>query len=229
MNWRISQAESRSRYLSKYNSQEAALYDSWVRQISAEDNAAYLDDLRDHVTINPGMKVLDAGAGTGGMSVVLATVQGIHLTALEPCIPMLELLKQKPELHSAETVTGFSDSPQDQPLFQKATFDLIVSRQLVNGLYDPLTAFRNWHHWLKPTGTLIVTDGFYGRSSWTGQWEEEVDVLPISASQSLALIPYLLEQTGFRVQVVSEMTRTNLCPSIRTKRFLVIAQPTPAH
>jgi hypothetical protein len=99
-----------------------------------------------------------------------------------------------------------------------------VSRQLVNGLFDPLTAFRNWHHWLSPDGAVVVIDGVYGRSSWTGIWEEDVDVLPLSACQSTALAPYLLEIAGFRIEAVRWMEAVNKLPSTRTNRYVVVAR-----
>jgi hypothetical protein len=99
-----------------------------------------------------------------------------------------------------------------------------VSRQLVNGSFDPLTAFRNWHDWLSPDGAVVVIDGVYDRSSWTGIWEEDVDVLPLSACQSTALAPYLLEIAGFRIEAVRWMEAVNKLPSTRTNRYVVVAR-----
>jgi hypothetical protein len=98
-----------------------------------------------------------------------------------------------------------------------------VSRQLANGLYDPLAAFCNWRYWLKPGGSLAVIDGLYGRTAWTGRWEEEVDVLPLSACQTAATVPYLLEVAGFRVEGVQWMQAVNARPSTRATRYVVHA------
>jgi hypothetical protein len=71
---------------------------------------------------------------------------------------------------------------------------------------------------------VVVIEGIYGRDAWKGSLEEEIDVLPLSANQSLALIPYLLDYLGFCVESVSWMNRVNQRPSTRTKRFVVVAQ-----
>ena len=91
------------------------------------------------------------------------------------------------------------------------------SRQLMNVLYDPLAAFANWHCWLKPAGVVLVIDGLYERAAWSGTWAEEVDVLPVAACQSTALVPYLLEQSGFSVEAVRMMDAVNRRPSTRTR------------
>jgi SAM-dependent methyltransferase len=136
---------------------------------------------------------------------------------------MLSLLKSKPELAQVIPVLGGCDRIEDRHLFRNSQFDLIVSRQVTNGLLDPLTAFRNWYDWLVPGGTVIVIDGFYGRDAWTGAWQEEIDVLPLSACQSLATVPYLLESTGFQIEAVAMMEATNRMPATRTKRYIVVA------
>ncbi len=224
MTWRISQAESRQRYLRKFDAAEVESYDTWIRQMDSEDVSAYLDDLQDVCEFRAGMKVLDAGAGTGAMCLVLNARRDLQLTALEPSPEMIDCLRKKTELSGVLTVQGFCDAAADRDLFATASFDVIVSRQLFNGLYDPLTAFKNWRYWLKPGGTVILIDGFYERSAWSGKWTDEVDQLPASACQSLAMAPYLLETAGFQIAAVSLMSRTNARPSTRTKRYLVVAR-----
>jgi SAM-dependent methyltransferase len=136
---------------------------------------------------------------------------------------MLARLKGTAELQEVTTVAGFCDSIEDRALFPAGRFDAIVSRQLVNGLFDPLAAFRNWHHWLAPRGSIVVIDGLYDRSAWQGGWEAEVDVLPLSTCQSTAVVPYLLEVAGFRIDAVQRMDSVNALPTTRTPRHVVVA------
>lgn len=223
-NWRGSQAESRGRYLAKFDAAEVARYEATVGQLSPRDEEAYRTDLGRVLEFRPGMAVLDAGAGTGTLCRLLAHLPGLVLTALEPAPAMLAQLRSKPELHGVTTVEGFCDANSDRGLFPATRFEVIVSRQLINGLYDPLAAFRNWHHWLTPGGAVVIIDGIYGRSAWTGVWQEEVDVLPLSACQNLAMVPYLLEGTGFRIEAVQWMETVNALPSTRTPRYVVVAR-----
>lgn len=224
MSWRDSQAESRRRYVAKFDPEEAERYDALVGQLSPEDEDAYLADLARALELRAGIAVLDAGAGTGTLTRILSRVPDLSLTALEPAPAMLARLRARPELRDVAAVEGFCDAAADRRLFAAATFDAILSRQLVNGLYDPLAAFRNWHHWLKPGGAVVVIDGLYGRSAWSGRWAEEVDQLPMSACQSTAAVPYLLEQAGFRVESARMMDAVNARPATVTARYIVTAR-----
>lgn len=226
MDWQQNRTRARRRAASKYDAAEAQAYGAmqglgWLT--SAEENA-YLTDLKRVVQFAPGMSVLDVGAGTGVMCTLLRRVPGLELSALEPSTAMLALLQAKPELANVMTFKGFCDEPQDRDRFGAAQFDGIVSRQVVNGLFDPLLAFGHWHHWLKPAGVVVVIDGLYGRDGWTGRWEEEVDVLPLAATQSMASTPYLLEHCGFEIEGVERMAAVNALPTTRTPRYVVVAR-----
>jgi SAM-dependent methyltransferase len=226
MTWRISQAESRRRYLEKFDAAEVDAYDALVASLSDEDLVAYREDLSGAIGPGTGLYTLDAGAGSGALCQVLCGLGDLELTALEPAPAMLARLRGKTALRGVRTVEGFCDHVDDRRLFTAGSFDAICSRQLANGLYDPLAAFRNWHHWLKPSGAVVLIDGLYGRASWTGRWEEEIDVLPLSACQTMATVPYLLEAAGFRVDVVQLMSAVNARPSTRTMRYVVRATRT---
>ncbi|NJD30635.1 MAG: class I SAM-dependent methyltransferase [Gammaproteobacteria bacterium] len=223
MNWRGTQAESRGRYLAKFDAAEVERYDAIVARLAAEDQVAYLSDLGRAFEFRSGMRLLDVGAGSGTLCSILARVPGLSLTALEPAPAMVEKLKSKPELSAVTVVQGFCDAAEDRRHFEPAQFDVVVSRQLANGLFDPIAGFRNWRHWLRPGGAVVVIDGLFGRDAWTGAWAEEVDVLPLAATQSTASIPYLLEVAGFRVEAVSLMDAVNRSPATRTRRYVVVA------
>lgn len=215
---------ARARYVAKYDAAEAAAYDALVGNLGAQDEAAYLADLQRVFNFRDAMQVLDVGAGSGTLCKILLPVGGLSLTALEPANAMLDLLRAKAELSEVHCVEGFCDAEIDRGFFSAAQFDVIASRQLVNGLHDPLMAFRNWFYWLKPGGAVLAIDGFYGRAAWTGMFEEEVDLLPLSACQSMATLPYLLEQVGFQIEAVELMSATNQMPATRTTRYVVVAK-----
>jgi ubiquinone/menaquinone biosynthesis C-methylase UbiE len=223
MNWRGTQADSRLRYLAKFDAAEAERYDAMLGNPVPVEQDAYLADLATVVNLRAGQRVLDAGAGTGALSLILSRVPGLAITALEPAPEMLALLRSKPALREIATAAGFCDAPADRQLFEAGAFDVIASRQLVNGLYDPLTAFANWHHWLAPDGKLVVVEGLYDRSSWTGAWQSEIDTLPASTPATTALVPYLLETAGFQIAAVRMMAAVNALPSTRTPRYVVVA------
>ena len=225
MSWSQRRKTARERYVAKYDATESVAYDTYVGTLSAADEAAYLTDLQQVFSFRSGMQILDAGAGSGTLSkILLQAAPDISLTAIEPSPAMLALLRSKSELGSVNCVQGFCDAIEDRAHFTEEQFDVIASRQLVNGLFDPLVAFANWFHWLKPGGAVIAIDGFYGRSAWKEMFEEEVDLLPLSACQSMATMPYLLEKVGFEIQSVNLMTETNKMPATRTTRYVVVAR-----
>ena len=226
MDWQRRRAAARRRGVGKYDAAEAASYGQvqGLGWLTADEETAYLADLARVVQFAPGAAVLDVGAGTGVMCSMLCRLPGLELTALEPSASMLALLTARPELANVKAINGFCDEAQDREQFMAGAFDSIVSRQVVNGLFDPLLAFRHWRHWLKPAGTVVVIDGLYGRDGWIGRWQEEVDALPLAASQSLASTPYLLEASGFRVEAVEFMAAVNDLPTTRTPRYVVVAR-----
>lgn len=146
MHWRGSQTESRERYLAKFDVAEVDAYDSLNGQLTSEEEAAYLSDVNRVFTFVAGMSVLDVGAGTGVVCKLLSRLKGLSITALEPAPAMLAKLKGKPELQNVHPVEGFCDHPDDRLHFSAGQFDVIVSRQLGNGLFDPLAASENWHN-----------------------------------------------------------------------------------
>ena len=225
MDWQITRTLARRRHAARYDDIEARGYHAQpgLGTLRPEEEEAYLADIRRVWELRPGAAVLDAGAGTGALCRILSRQCGLSLTALEPSPAMLALLRSQRELERVTAVAGFCDGAEDSRLFAEGSFDVVASRQLVNGLFDPLTAFRHWWRWLKPGGAAVVIDGLYGRDAWRGPWEEEIDVLPLSACQSLATVPYLLESVGFRIAAAELMPAVNALPVTRTPRYIVVA------
>ncbi|HEX6572843.1 MAG TPA: GNAT family N-acetyltransferase [Steroidobacteraceae bacterium] len=223
--WQARRAAARGRHAARYDATEARTYGSTqgLGWLTAAEQDAYLEDLRPIIDLEPGAAVLDVGAGTGVLCSVCSRLPGLELTALEPSSAMLDVLRSRPELAHVTTVQGSCDTPDDEALFPAARFDVIASRQVVNGLYDPLAAFRCWRRWLRPGGAVLVIDGLYGRDGWRGAWEEEIDALPLSACQTMATVPYLLDASGFRVRVVQRMATVNALSTTRTPRYVVVA------
>ena len=223
LSFRDAQSVFRQRYLAMYDIEEISKYNTWVDAMQDADHDACVSDLKRCVKFYDNMAVLDAGSGTGALSLALVRIPGLNVTALEPCTSMIDFISAKPELIGVTTVEGFCDHADDASLFGSETFDLIASRLLVNNLFDPLAAFRNWKYWLRPGGTIVVMDGMFERGGWSGGWGNFVDALPLSVCQSTATVPYLLEQIGFHVEHVGLMDHTNAMPSTRTKRYMVVA------
>ena len=220
MSWRESPESYRQRLLQTYDQAGVEQYESWTSQLSATDDQACLADLEPEFRFEDGMRVLDAGAGTGAMCRILLSAAELELTALEPCPAMIDVLGAKRELNGVRVVQGFCDAPSDRKHFAESSFDVVVSRQLGNGLYDPVAAFKNWLYWLRPGGTVLVIDGIYDRDAWSDTMD--VDTLPLGACRTLATAPYLLHLAGFEVTTSRWMVAVNQLASTRTPRYIVI-------
>lgn len=226
MGWHAARAAARGRHAARYDEASARSYaeQAGLGALSEAEQDAHMTDIARVLPLHAGMRVLDVGAGSGALCGILLRVPGLAVTALEPSAAMLACLRARPELAQVATVQGHSDDVDDADRFEPASFDVVAARQVVNGLYDPLAAFRHWHRWLRPGGAVLVIEGLYGRDGWRGAWEEEIDVLPLSAVQTMATVPYLLESVGFRIEAVERMRAVNALPVTRTPRYLVVAR-----
>jgi SAM-dependent methyltransferase len=103
-------------------------------------------------------RVLDVGAGTGFLSLLLAE-SGFEVTALDLSNAMLARLKAKASAAAlaVEIVEGDALSPPD------GRFDVVVERHLLWTLPDPAGALEAWHA-SAPDGRLVLVEGLWGAS-----------------------------------------------------------------
>ncbi|MDR2659343.1 MAG: class I SAM-dependent methyltransferase [Spirochaetaceae bacterium] len=102
------------------------------------------------------LKILDVGTGPGFFAILLSQA-GHKVCGIDASAEMIERAREnalnaqvKPELYVMDS---------HNPDFTDNTFDLIVSRNVVWTLTDPVKAYREWRRVLKPSGRLIVFDG----------------------------------------------------------------------
>ncbi|MFN7733509.1 MAG: class I SAM-dependent methyltransferase [Pirellula sp.] len=228
--WQAARQAAIGRHALRYDANEVAQYRAirGLGVLDREDQDVYLADMLAiggvEAVLCAGHRVLDVGAGTGVMTKLFQRLPGLELHALEPSQGMYDALVRDPELQSVACRLGGCDQASDCDTYAENSFHAIGARQVCNGLWDPLCAFRHWHRWLRPKGVMIVIEGTYGRDGWRGAWGEEVDVLPLASTQSLATLPYLLEQVGFNVEHVDWMHATNRLEITKTPRYLVVAR-----
>jgi len=117
--------------------------------------AAWRAALRRHLP-EPGARVLEAGAGTGSVTVLLAEL-GYRVTALDLSEGMLARARTKLDgFTDVEFVTGPADQPPPGP------FDAIIERNMLWTNPDPVGSLMAWHGVVRPGGRLLVLEGIEG-------------------------------------------------------------------
>ncbi len=106
--------------------------------------------------------VLDAGCGTGSLSLVLAGL-GHAVTGIDFSAAMIERaeakavdLANRPQFRLMDAAT---------PDFPHASFDVVVSRHVLWALPEPERVLGRWIHLLRPGGRLILIEGFWSTGS----------------------------------------------------------------
>jgi SAM-dependent methyltransferase len=122
------------------------------------ERAAWSATLR-QLLPDPPARILDAGAGTGFLSLLLAA-QGYQVTAMDLSAGMLEKLRVKAERQGLDVAAVQADaaSPPDGP------FDAVVERHLLWTLPNPGAALAAWRQAV-PTGRLVLIEGTWGKTA----------------------------------------------------------------
>ncbi len=128
-----------------------------------QEQAAWAATLR-RLLPAPPAAVLDMGAGTGFLSLLLAA-QGYQVTAADLSPGMLARLKAK----AADRGLAISVVETDALHPPEGRFDAVVERHLIWTLPDPAAALAAWHA-AAPDGRLVLVEG-----TWDGRRTSALD------------------------------------------------------
>jgi SAM-dependent methyltransferase len=149
-----------SEEIQQFWDEDAAVYDHSPEHHPRRphERAAWSATLR-RLLPDPPARVLDAGAGTGFLSLLLAA-QGYQVTAMDLSAGMLEKLRAKAARQGldVEIVQADAERPPDGP------FDAVVERHLLWTLPDPAAALAAWRQAV-PTGRLVLVEGTWGKTT----------------------------------------------------------------
>jgi SAM-dependent methyltransferase len=112
------------------------------------------------------LKILDVGTGPGFFAILLSQA-GHMATGIDASAEMIACAKENALNAGVSPELLVMDSHKLD--FTDNRFDLIVSRNVVWTLTDPVKAYREWHRVLKPAGRLIVFDG-----NWSSNIDAQV-------------------------------------------------------
>ena len=118
--------------------------------------AAIATGIAADIPLDPGMRALEFGCGTGLVGLQLAGAVG-ELTAADTSAGMLEELRKKSRSLGLENVTPLL-VPEDRWDLPPAGFDLVFSSMVLHHIADTEALFRHFQQVLKPGGFLALAD-----------------------------------------------------------------------
>lgn len=183
---------------------------------------AWLDLWREALPPAPA-DVLDVGAGTGQVTLLLAEL-GHRVTGIDLAEGMLDLARAKSAgmIHPPALQTGDAVSPP----FPPASFDAITNRYLLWTLREPQRALASWLRLLRPGGRLAAVDSTWyaggiprdgggedlsDREDFLRLYDERVIAsLPLAEAGTIDAYVALVREAGFldvRVTPLPEIER----------------------
>jgi SAM-dependent methyltransferase len=152
-----------TREIREFWDEDAEVYDSSSDHYPRrpQEQAAWAAALR-RLLPEPPASVLDVGAGTGFLSLLLAG-QGYQVTALDLSPGMLARLRAKAAERDLDIATVESDAMTPP----SGDFDAVVERHLIWTLPEPAKALAAWHQ-AAPHGRLVLVEGTWASVSRWG-------------------------------------------------------------
>jgi SAM-dependent methyltransferase len=121
----------------------------------------------------PGEHVIDVGCGTGATTAELA--RGVGPTGHVLGVDISETLIEAARSHRVDNATFVVGDALTYP-FHAGAYDLVFSRFGVMFFADPVAAFKNFRHALKPAGRLVFL-------CWRTPQENPWGLIPLRAAQ----------------------------------------------
>ena len=159
----------------RWAEQATYMYDFHIQELQ-ETGPVWEKLLKKYLGNIPGKKVLDAGCGTGFLSVILAK-NGWKVTAIDNSSDMLEQAKITAEQYGLSEYITFLKRDAEHTELTSDTFDAVVSRHASWLFSEPTTAYKEWFRLLKSGGILMNLDANWciplGTSEAAAQFAED--------------------------------------------------------
>ena len=150
-------------------------YDEHIqKQLSKKKDVDYwTKELRSLLGEEP-LHILDVGCGPGFLTIILTRL-GHTVKAIDGAQGMVNAAQKNFDAEGKGSVAALEDAVL-LPDEEDASYDVIISRDVVWTLYDPETAFRRWKQVLKPGGKVLYYDGNYysGDTSFRAHFQKAV-------------------------------------------------------
>nr|WP_233553851.1 class I SAM-dependent methyltransferase [Halococcus sp. IIIV-5B] len=121
-------------------------------------------------------KILDAGCGTGVISLLLAQL-GHEVTGIDLSSEMLDRAREKAKRQS-EPIDFYKGNVEDLS-FADDTYDGVTARHLIWTLPNPEKALREWSRVVRPDGHLVLLEGHWDFDEPWDEYREIHEDLPL--------------------------------------------------
>lgn len=138
----------------------ARYYDLIVGVLSLGRERKFRQAALDLVNIQPGMKILDVGCGTGSLTIAAKDNLGVdgEVIGIDPSSNMVDVARQKAVKAGVEV--DFQVGVIENLDFEDQKFDLVLSSMMMHHLPDSLkvAGLKEVYRVLKTGGTLLIVD-----------------------------------------------------------------------
>jgi ubiquinone/menaquinone biosynthesis C-methylase UbiE len=170
------------------------LYDPLLKWVMREDT--FKRRLVEQLNLQPGMKVLDIGCGTGTLTLMLKSIQpAADIIGLDGDPAVLRIAKAKSPGMNIQWDEGLASSlPYPDSVFDRVITSLVVHHLATD---DKRSAFQEAYRVLKPHGELHVLDFGSPHTSLAHFITRYMRRLEEVADNFDGLIPKLITEAGF--------------------------------
>ena len=154
---------ARAAYVARMFDRIAGRYDLLNRLMTFGQDRRWRREAVRRLSLAPGVRVLDLGAGTGDLSFEVLRQQGeAHPTAADFSLPMMQVGRQRP----GGDRTGWVMADALRLPFAGGTFDGVVSGFLMRNVSDVSAALAEQARVLRRGGRVVCLDTTPPRSTW---------------------------------------------------------------
>ncbi|KAL6010125.1 Phosphoethanolamine N-methyltransferase [Asimina triloba] len=122
--------------------------------------------------LKPGQKVLDVGCGIGGGDFYMAENFDVEVVGIDLSINMVSLALER--AIGRKCSVEFEVADCTKKTYPDSTFDVIYSRDTILHIHDKPALFRTFYKWLKPGGTVLISDYCKRSGPLTAEFEEYI-------------------------------------------------------
>ena len=168
-----------------------------MRELNGPKRDRWLAEIRRFLPAHEGpLRVLDLGTGTGFFAFLFAS-EGHEAIGIDLTESMIEKAKESAAALGLDAAFYVMDA--ENPQFEEASFDVLVTRNLTWTLPHVASAYHEWYHLLKPGGLLLNFDADYANHFET----MDEDQLPENHAHRLVSSALCAENEAITMEVAA--------------------------